>query len=158
MALYVVVVVLRKIIIQMVVRFVLIDATSVNEGRMKKMPALHSKGCKHCGRKGDGYYLEPDSYGAWHDWAERMDSNGYYQQPCPDCGRFTIWHKKADSPTLVAKDDGTPIGVAVSWNPHGLGEMIVQFFDGSADSCLVSELHFVNGEEKAREYCNSKEQ
>ena len=56
--------------------------------------------------------------------------------------------------TLVADDDGNIIGAAVKWNPHGLGECIVQFYDGSADSCMFNELNFVYGEEAARRHLN----
>lgn len=60
-----------------------------------------------------------------------------------------------DDPCLVANDDGEVIGVVTQWNPHGIGEAIVQFFNGSADSAIFKELNFPNGKNKARDYLNS---
>ena len=62
-----------------------------------------------------------------------------------------------DAPNLVANVNGEVVGAAVKWNEHGLGECIVQFFDGSADSAIFQELRFVNGQEQARQYLNRKE-
>lgn len=58
---------------------------------------------------------------------------------------------------LVADSEGFVVGVVIGWNPHGVGECIVQYFDGSADSAIASELNFPNGREKAYEYLNGKE-
>lgn len=55
---------------------------------------------------------------------------------------------------LVADKDGKPIGIATKWNPHGLGEVIVQYFDGSASSMLISELNFPNGKAFALRWLN----
>jgi hypothetical protein len=62
-----------------------------------------------------------------------------------------------DAPNLIYDDRRVICGCVTHWNPFGLGEAIVQFFDGSADSAIFSELQFVNGREKAREYLNSQE-
>lgn len=48
------------------------------------------------------------------------------------------------SPTIVVNTEGLPIGIATKFNPHGLGEVIVQYFDGSADSALFNELRFLH--------------
>lgn len=61
------------------------------------------------------------------------------------------------APNLITDDKDIVCGIVTKWNPYGLGEAIVQFFDGSADSCIFSELSFPNGADKAREYLNSKE-
>jgi len=58
---------------------------------------------------------------------------------------------------LVADNDGFVVGVATQWNYHGIGEVIVQYFDGSADSAFASELNFPNGREVAYGWLNSKE-
>lgn len=62
-----------------------------------------------------------------------------------------------DAPNAVANDKGVIEGWATKWNPVGLGECIVQFLDGSADSCIFSELNFPNGADKARDLLNSRE-
>lgn len=62
-----------------------------------------------------------------------------------------------DKPNIVVDDLAMPIGTAYKWNPVGLGECLVQFFDGSADSCVFSELVWLNGPERALEYLNSLE-
>lgn len=62
-----------------------------------------------------------------------------------------------NSPFLVADLQGFIVGVATKWNPHGLGEVIVQYFDGSADSAFASELRFPNGRQKAYEALHSRE-
>lgn len=62
------------------------------------------------------------------------------------------------APNLVADQDGFIVGVLTHWNPHGLGEAIVQYFDGSADSAFVSELNFPNGRDKAYTWLNQREQ
>lgn len=58
---------------------------------------------------------------------------------------------------LVADSGGFVVGVANRWNPVGVGEIIVQYFDGSADSAFASELNFPNGREEAYIYLNSLE-
>lgn len=63
-----------------------------------------------------------------------------------------------DRVDLVIDEEGTVVGVATKWNPHGIGECIVQYFDGSSDSAIFSELEFRHGSDKAREYLNSLEQ
>jgi len=62
-----------------------------------------------------------------------------------------------NAPNLVADDKGNIMGWVIQWNYHGVGEAIVQFFDGSADSALVRELNFPNGREEAYEWLNAKE-
>jgi hypothetical protein len=62
-----------------------------------------------------------------------------------------------DAPNLVADSEGFVVGITTGWNPHGLGECIVQYFDGSADSAFFSELNFPNGREKASEWLNARE-
>lgn len=62
-----------------------------------------------------------------------------------------------NAPNLVTDSDGIPIGIVTGWNPHGLGEAIVQYFDGSASSCLVAELNFPNGREVAYTWLNERE-
>lgn len=61
------------------------------------------------------------------------------------------------SPFLVADAQGFITGVATKWNPHGVGEVIVQYFDGSADSAFASELRFPNGRQKAYEALSERE-
>lgn len=63
----------------------------------------------------------------------------------------------ADSPNLVADDEGFIIGWADKWNPHGLGEVIVWYFDGSASSEFASELNWPNGRQEAYEWLNRRE-
>lgn len=65
-------------------------------------------------------------------------------------------HVDMSAPNLIANDDGEPIGIVTGYNPTGIGEMIVQYFDGSADSAFVKELNFFNGEDAARRYCAAK--
>jgi hypothetical protein len=62
-----------------------------------------------------------------------------------------------DLPNLVLDEENRSIGIAVKWNPVGLGECIVQYFDGSASSEIFSELKFMRGPEPARIYLNNKE-
>jgi hypothetical protein len=62
-----------------------------------------------------------------------------------------------DAPNLVADKDGFVVGIVTGWNPHGLGECIVQYFDGSASSMFASELNFPNGREVAYEWMNDRE-
>jgi hypothetical protein len=57
---------------------------------------------------------------------------------------------------IVLDENGNAIGAITHWNPHGLGECIVQYYDGSADSAIFSELNLVDKEE-ARIYLNSLE-
>jgi hypothetical protein len=68
-------------------------------------------------------------------------------------------HRSYDmhAPNIIADSDGNVVGVAVKWNPSGIGEIIVQYFDGSADSAYGKDLHFPNGREKAYEYLSSLE-
>lgn len=61
------------------------------------------------------------------------------------------------APNLVADSEGFVIGLATKWNPVGLGEVIVVFFDGSADSMVASEIHFPNGREEAYNWLNKRE-
>jgi hypothetical protein len=61
------------------------------------------------------------------------------------------------APNLVADSEGFVIGAAVRWNPVGVGECIVQFFDGSASSMFASELNFPNGRLEAYEWLNKRE-
>jgi len=62
-----------------------------------------------------------------------------------------------DAPNLVADREGFIVGVVTKWNNHGVGEVIVQYFDGSADSAFASELKFPNGRQKAYDWLNSRE-
>jgi len=62
-----------------------------------------------------------------------------------------------DAPNLVADSEGFPVGWATQWNYHGIGEVIVQYVDGSASSEFASELEFPNGREVAYEWLNAKE-
>ena len=62
-----------------------------------------------------------------------------------------------NNPLLIADKEGFVIGVATKWNLHGTGEIIVQYFDGSADSAFASELQFPNGRQKAYEVLNARE-
>jgi hypothetical protein len=57
----------------------------------------------------------------------------------------------------ILDDNGVAIGVVTKWNPVGLGEVIVQFYDGSADSCMFNELRFQNDPEIVREFLNARE-
>lgn len=61
------------------------------------------------------------------------------------------------APNLVGDPTGESVGIATKWNEHGLGECIVQFFDGSADSCIFTEVNWPNGEEAARKWLNDEE-
>lgn len=61
------------------------------------------------------------------------------------------------APNLVGDSEGFIVGVVTGWNPHGIGECIVQYFDGSADSAVASELTFPNGRDVAYEWLNSRE-
>lgn len=60
-------------------------------------------------------------------------------------------------PNAVANEHGDIVGFVTHWNSVGIGECIVQYFDGSADSAYFKELNFPNGERAAREYLDSKE-
>ena len=62
-----------------------------------------------------------------------------------------------DAPNLVADSDGFIVGIVTRWNPAGIGEMIVQYFDGSADSAFAAELNFPNGRIRAYEWCDDQE-
>lgn len=62
-----------------------------------------------------------------------------------------------EAPNLVANEGGFVVGIATKWNPHGLGEIIVQYFDGSTSSMYASELRFPNGRQKAYEYLTARE-
>lgn len=62
-----------------------------------------------------------------------------------------------NAPNLVLNKQGSVVGIVTRWNPYGIGEAIVQFFDGSADSCIFKELNFLNGADRAREYLNKRE-
>jgi hypothetical protein len=64
----------------------------------------------------------------------------------------------ATAPNLVGDSEGFPVGAAVRWNPYGIGEVIVQYFDGSSDSVYFSELTFPNGRDEAYDYLNAREQ
>lgn len=66
--------------------------------------------------------------------------------------------KDTNAPNLVCNDNEEIVGIVTHWNPHGLGECIVQYFDGSADSAFFKELSFPNGEQRARDYLDSLEQ
>jgi predicted RNA-binding Zn-ribbon protein involved in translation (DUF1610 family) len=48
--------------------------------------------CSSCGRKGRYYPAQPDSYLAWHEWAEKK-AKTHHQEKCPGCGKLTIWRK-----------------------------------------------------------------
>lgn len=61
------------------------------------------------------------------------------------------------APNLVSDVQGFVIGYAQKWNPVGIGEVIVWFFDGSADSMVASEIGFPNGREKAYDWLNKRE-
>jgi hypothetical protein len=56
----------------------------------------------------------------------------------------------------VLDDEGRIIGYVTHWNPHGLGECIVQYLDGSADSAIFNELNLGN-REGARDYLDGLE-
>lgn len=62
-----------------------------------------------------------------------------------------------DSPYLVADREGFVIGTAIRWNNVGIGEIIVQYFDGSASSEFASELKFPNGRQRAYEALHARE-
>lgn len=62
-----------------------------------------------------------------------------------------------DAPNLVMDANGKHIGIVTGENMHGVGEVIVQFFDGSADSCLLRELRFPNGRAKCIKWLQEKE-
>lgn len=62
-----------------------------------------------------------------------------------------------DAPNLVADSQGFVVGIVTQWNLHGVGEVIVQYFDGSADSAFASELNFPNGRTEAYNWLNSRE-
>lgn len=61
------------------------------------------------------------------------------------------------APNLVADDEGNHVGVVTHWNPHGVGEAIIQYFDGSATSEIIDEINFPNGREAAVKYMSDKE-
>lgn len=61
------------------------------------------------------------------------------------------------APNLVADSEGFIVGLAIKWNPVGVGEIIVQYFDGSTDSAVARELRFPNGREVAYEWLNKRE-
>lgn len=61
------------------------------------------------------------------------------------------------APNIVVDPSGHPEGIVTMWNPHGIGECIVQFFDGSASSMFFTELTFLNGMDQARKYLNDRE-
>lgn len=65
--------------------------------------------------------------------------------------------KDTNAPNLVCNDNEEIVGIVIKWNPHGLGECIVQYFDGSADSTFFKELSFPNGEDAARKYLDDQE-
>lgn len=62
-----------------------------------------------------------------------------------------------NQPNLVVDENDKVIGFASHWNQHGLGECIVYYLDGSADSAIFEELRFLNGSDRARLYLNVKE-
>lgn len=62
-----------------------------------------------------------------------------------------------DAPNLVADREGFVVGTATRWNNHGTGEVIVQYFDGSASSEFASELRFPNGRQRAYEWLTARE-
>lgn len=62
----------------------------------------------------------------------------------------------ATSPNIVVNDRGNMVGCVTHWNPSGIGEAVVQYFDGSADSATFKELKFLHGEEAARKYLDDK--
>jgi hypothetical protein len=72
-----------------------------------------------------------------------------------DIGQWR-WEKVADN--TVIDEYRKVVGHATKWNPVGLGECIVQFTDGSADSAIFSETTFANGPDKARAYLDRREQ
>lgn len=74
--------------------------------------------------------------------------------PGPEVSPITI---DLTAPNIVLNNKDEPVGIVTGFNPHGIGEMLVQFFDGSADSCMINELRFLNGEHAARMYCAAKE-
>jgi ribosomal protein S14 len=53
--------------------------------------------CRHCGREGRFYRAEPEDYGAWQEWADRMVRT-HHQERCPGCGRYSVWRKGAPAP------------------------------------------------------------
>jgi hypothetical protein len=61
------------------------------------------------------------------------------------------------APNLVADSEGFIVGIVTGWNPIGLGECIVQYFDGSADSAYATELNFPNGRKEAYGWLNQRE-
>lgn len=85
---------------------------------------------------------------------EDEPNSGYARVPGPDGTTIDV---ALSAPNLVVNDDGEPIGIVTGYNSVGVGEMIVQFFDGSADSCLINELKFRNGKIAAYKYCDDKE-
>lgn len=46
--------------------------------------------CRFCGHLSRFHRREPSDYHGWMDFAERL-SRTHHQEPCPDCGRLTIW-------------------------------------------------------------------
>lgn len=50
--------------------------------------------CSHCGREGRFYRTQPTDYGAAQEWADKLMKT-HHQEPCPGCGRLTIWKKGA---------------------------------------------------------------
>lgn len=51
--------------------------------------------CRHCGRTGRLYSDPPRGYVALSEWAEKKIRT-HRQEPCPGCGRLTIWRRKRD--------------------------------------------------------------
>lgn len=62
-----------------------------------------------------------------------------------------------DNVLLVKDRMHNVVGVATKWNPCGIGECIVQYFDGSASSELFGEILWVHNSTDARLKLNSLE-
>lgn len=64
--------------------------------------------CKFCGRSGRYYRDEPSDYIALSEWAEKMIKT-HHQEPCPDCGRLTVWKKGVENASEI--QEATKVGV-----------------------------------------------
>jgi len=50
--------------------------------------------CEYCGHRSRFHVAAPAGYVAWAEWAEKK-CRTHHQEPCPDCGRFTMWRTGA---------------------------------------------------------------
>jgi hypothetical protein len=51
----------------------------------------------------DDHTYGPNSYTAWHDWAEKM-AETHVQTKCPECGLWMIWTPRGSGRAEVAAE------------------------------------------------------